>query len=81
MNQHPTIQTATETASRAAVAFPPIPLVAGEALVDERGHDHEVTGVRVTITTATGATAEVALEYRFGGWWAPAGPVLPDVAA
>jgi hypothetical protein len=81
MNQHPTTQTDPETGSRAAVAFPPIPLVAGEALVDEHGRDHEVTDVRITITTATGATAEVTLEYKFGGWWAPAGPILPDVAA
>ena len=53
--------------------FPQIPLVSGDTAHDADGNERAIKNVSVLITTADSATPiEVKLEYRFGGWWAPA---------
>lgn len=53
--------------------FPPIPLLSGDTFRDDDGTPHRLQSVIVTMTATDGTTRDVPLEYRFGGWWPPAG--------
>lgn len=59
------------TPSLTAIAFPPVPLACGEALINSQGADHPIVAMRLTVSTADGLEVEIPLDFRFGGWWAP----------
>lgn len=61
------------------LVFAPIPLASGNTLprpdvsIDADGGGRVVTAMSMLITVeGSDEPVEVALEYRFGGWWAPA---------
>ena len=59
------------------LVFPPIPLASGETHSDADGGKRLVTGVTVLVSLeGTSEPNAVSLEYRFGGWWAPAKPTF-----
>lgn len=69
------MQTMTNEPPRPAptfVQFPPIPLLSGDTVADTDGNPHTIEQATITLVGDDGTRFEVDLEYRFGGWWAPA---------
>lgn len=67
------MSTMTDTPQRQMPITPaPVPLFSGNAISAEDGAQVPVQSVTVTITAEDGTTQTVDLEFRFGGWWAPA---------
>lgn len=56
---------------RTPCVFVPVPLVTGNTVVTGDGVPHGVASVQVVITTDEGREVMTALEWRYGGWWAP----------
>lgn len=54
------------------VTAAPVPLLTGNAFTTDDGTEHPVQSVTLTITAEDGTHKTLDLEFRFGGWWAPA---------
>lgn len=54
------------------IQFAPVPLVTGNAIADAHGGLRDVAAVEVTVRLSDGDVETIGLDYRFGGWWAPA---------
>lgn len=66
------MSTMTDTPQRQMPITPaPVPLFSGNAISTDAGAQVPVQSVTVTITAEDGTEQTMALEYRFGGWWAP----------
>lgn len=67
----------TPSTPHTRLVFPPLPLASGDAVPDADASNHPVTAVKVLVSVeGTSEPVEVALEYKFGGWWAPPEQVL-----
>lgn len=51
--------------------IPPIPLVSGNAVTEGTGQPRRIKAVTLLVSAEDGAVVEIALEYRYGGWWGP----------
>lgn len=68
-----TMDTMTDNAQRnMPVTAPPVPLLTGNAFTADDGTTKRVQSATVTLTADDGTTKTMELEWRFGGWWAPA---------
>lgn len=68
------MQTMTDQDPAAKPTFaqiPPIPLVSGDTFRTDDEAAHPIESITVTITGTDGASQQINLEYRFGGWWVP----------
>lgn len=66
------MDTMTPTTPHSPIKAAPIPLISGDTFEGPDGQERHATTATVTLTADDGTQTTLDLEYRFGGWWAPA---------
>ena len=53
--------------------FSVVPVMNGNVFTSTDGAERTATKASIVISSEDGSEYAVALEFRFGGWWTPAG--------